>query len=155
MKYLENSSLEALSSTISIGAIDCILDIKLEAYSCKMIQSDKKQWKSYEDGNGLSERQCVMNAVDGKFSATVNNYTTIRDELWVAIESEIQPSDCRIYSFKSSYAGDPFSEDGCLWCLNFFFYNKNLKRLFLFSCRALSQNGGNLPTDQLWDLEDE
>lgn len=60
MKYLENSSLEALSSSLSIGAIDCILDVKLESYSCKMVQSDKKQWKAYggsNDANGANDRQ--------------------------------------------------------------------------------------------------
>lgn len=40
-----------------------------------------------------------MEAVDNKFSATVNNYSSIRDELWMAIDDEIQPRDCRIYRF--------------------------------------------------------
>uniref|UniRef100_A0A7I4XSS0 Repressor of RNA polymerase III transcription MAF1 homolog n=1 Tax=Haemonchus contortus TaxID=6289 RepID=A0A7I4XSS0_HAECO len=60
MKYLENSALEALSSSLSIGAIDCILDVKLESYSCKMVQSDKKQWKAYggsNESNHANERQ--------------------------------------------------------------------------------------------------
>ncbi|KAK5975991.1 hypothetical protein GCK32_018065, partial [Trichostrongylus colubriformis] len=60
MKYLENSALEALSSSLSIGAIDCILDVKLESYSCKMVQSDKRQWKAYNGSNEAShanERQ--------------------------------------------------------------------------------------------------
>lgn len=97
--------------------------------------------------------ETVMEAVDNKFSATVNNYSSIRDELWMAIDDEIQPRDCRIYSFKSNYSDDPFSEDGCLWCLNFFFHNKSLKRLMLLSCRALSQNGAHI--DSLWDLDEE
>ncbi|KAL6732101.1 hypothetical protein Aduo_002898 [Ancylostoma duodenale] len=240
MKYLENSSLEALSSSLSIGAIDCILDVKLESYSCKMVQSDKKQWKAYGGSNDMNnghERQplsppddflsvspspighsarmrhlseaghsgsetdaddfvlldsiskrtlfdligalnvaypdydfsdvksncfslipgveVVMEAVDSKFYATVNSYASIRDELWLAIDDEIKPNDCRIYSFKTNYKDDPFSEDGCLWCLNFFFHNKNLKRLMLLSCRALSQNGVVLSGDSLWDLDDD
>ncbi|KAK6045966.1 Maf1 regulator [Cooperia oncophora] len=95
----------------------------------------------------------VMEAVDNKFYATVNGYASIRDELWLAIDAEIQPNDCRIYSFKSNYADDPFSEDGCLWCLNFFFHNKSLKRLMMLSCRALSQNG--VAGESLWDLDEE
>ncbi|VDK59893.1 unnamed protein product [Cylicostephanus goldi] len=95
-----------------------------------------------------------MEAVDSKFFATVNNYTRIREELWHAIEEEIEPKDCRIYSFKPNYKDDPFSEDGCLWCLNFFFHNKGLKRLMLLSCRALSQNGAVPGEDPLWDLDD-
>ncbi|VDL73036.1 unnamed protein product [Nippostrongylus brasiliensis] len=233
---MENTKLETLSSSLSIGAIDCILDVKLELYSCKMVQSDKKQWKAYGGSNDssnahdrqplsppddflsisaspighsarmrhLSEQhsgsetdaddfvlldsiskrtlfdligtlneaypdydfsdvksnsfslipnmETVIEAVDNKFYSTVNDYKFIREELWMAVENEIQPDDCRIYSFKSNYSGDPFSEDGCLWCLNFFFHNKQLKRLMLLSCRALSQNGAL--GESLFDLDD-
>ncbi|VDM69522.1 unnamed protein product, partial [Strongylus vulgaris] len=34
--------------------------------------------------------EIVMEAVDSKFFATVNNYSTIREELWHAIEDEIE-----------------------------------------------------------------
>uniref|UniRef100_A0A0K0DD85 Repressor of RNA polymerase III transcription MAF1 homolog n=1 Tax=Angiostrongylus cantonensis TaxID=6313 RepID=A0A0K0DD85_ANGCA len=95
----------------------------------------------------------VMKAVDSKFYATVNGYAYMKDELWLAVSSEIQPNDCRIYSFKSNYSDDPFSEDGCLWWLNFFFHNKTLKRVLLLSCRAMSQSAA--VNDPLWDLEDE
>jgi hypothetical protein len=33
---------------------------------------------------------------------------------------------------------DPFGEDGSLWSFNYFFYNKKMKRIVLFTCRALS-----------------
>ena len=34
--------------------------------------------------------------------------------------------------------GDPFSEDGCLWSFNYFFYNQKIRRVLFFSARAMS-----------------
>ncbi|VDK17329.1 unnamed protein product [Anisakis simplex] len=45
MKYLENANLDRICSVLSSNAIDCQLDMRLEAYSCKMVSSEKKQWK--------------------------------------------------------------------------------------------------------------
>ncbi|KAF8366161.1 mafr-1, partial [Pristionchus pacificus] len=58
MKFLEVTSLESLSSTITTNSIDCILDIKLEPYSCKMVQSDKKHWKKEYESNS-KQRQAL------------------------------------------------------------------------------------------------
>lgn len=33
---------------------------------------------------------------------------------------------------------DPFDDDGLLWFFNYFFYNKKLKRIVLFKCRAFT-----------------
>ncbi|CAD6186304.1 unnamed protein product [Caenorhabditis auriculariae] len=236
MKYLENSVLEVLSSALSNSAFDCILDFKLESYSCKMVQSDKKEWKTFDTSVSWSERQplsppdeflslnaspighaarlrhmserscsesdndgednslvdsisrrtlfdlvrvlnsaypdydfrnvksdCfslvssfeqVVSLVNGKLATTVFNYCTQRDELWNAVEEGITPNECRIFSFKSPYVDDPFSEDGCIWSLNFFFYNKTLKRLLFLSCRCLSKVSENI-FDPAWEDEVE
>ncbi|MPC30324.1 Repressor of RNA polymerase III transcription MAF1 [Portunus trituberculatus] len=34
---------------------------------------------------------------------------------------------------------DPYSEDGCLWSFNYFFYNSRLKRIVFFTMRSVSQ----------------
>ncbi|CAI5438344.1 unnamed protein product [Caenorhabditis angaria] len=238
MKYLENSGMEALSSSISIGAIDCIMDFKVETYSCKMISSDKKQWKTHDKNVPWGERQplsppddfaslsaspvantighaarlrhlssCsgsdndfeeinyvdsvsrktlydlirVLNSsfpdydftdvksesfslvnfddvndfVDAKLSSCIHNYKVRREELWSVVEEAIVPADCRIYSFKSQYNDDPFSEDGCMWSLAFIFYNKNLKRFMILTCRCLSKQTELDSFDHFSDEENE
>ena len=40
-------------------------------------------------------------------------------------------------SYNSDLASDPFGEDGSLWSFNYFFYNRKLKRIVLFTCRAV------------------
>ncbi|MCP9260853.1 Repressor of RNA polymerase III transcription MAF1 [Dirofilaria immitis] len=67
MKLLENVELEQLSYTFGENAKDCCIDVsvetsifndrvqcpfgRLEAYSCKMITSDKKQWKKSQQSS--------------------------------------------------------------------------------------------------------
>lgn len=83
--------------------------------------------------------QWVKNAVDGNLSATAGeHYRTLRSGLWTAINDEITLQECDIYSYKPDFASDPFGEDGCLWSFNYFFYNKKLKRIVFFTCRAIN-----------------
>ncbi|XP_034942228.1 repressor of RNA polymerase III transcription MAF1 homolog [Chelonus insularis] len=83
--------------------------------------------------------QWVMNAVDSNLSATAgDHYRTLRSALWAAVEDEISMSECDIYSYNPDLASDPFGEDGCLWSFNYFFYNKKLKRIVFFTCRAIN-----------------
>lgn len=51
---------------------------------------------------------------------------------------EINLKDCDIYSYNPDLMSDPFGEDGSLWSFNYFFYNNKMKRIVLFTCRALS-----------------
>ncbi|XP_015516947.1 repressor of RNA polymerase III transcription MAF1 homolog [Neodiprion pinetum] len=83
--------------------------------------------------------QWVMNAVDSNLSATAGDYyRTLRSALWTAVEDEISMGECDIYSYNPDLASDPFGEDGCLWSFNYFFYNKRLKRIVFFTCRAIN-----------------
>jgi hypothetical protein len=57
--------------------------------------------------------------------------------MWNSIDSEIQMSDCDVYSFNADSDSDPFNEDGnSVWSFNYFFYNRRLKRILLVTCRA-------------------
>lgn len=69
-------------------------------------------------------------------------YCPVRDALWAAIDEEIRLSECEVYSYNPDLCSDPFGEDGCLWSFNFFFYNRKLKRVLFFSCRAHSPTNG-------------
>lgn len=83
--------------------------------------------------------QWVMNAVDSNLNATAGeHYLALQNQLWSAIDDEISMVDCDIYSYNPDLVSDPYGEDGCLWSFNYFFYNKKLKRIVFFTCRALS-----------------
>ena len=83
--------------------------------------------------------QTVINSVDNLLSITaMDHYSKVRHELWRTLNEEIRLQDCDIYSYTPDLTSDPFVEDGCLWSFNYFFYNRKMKRVVLFTCRAQS-----------------
>ena len=81
----------------------------------------------------------VMNAIDTNLSATAGEqYRALRQSVWLAVDDEITLEECDIYSYNPDLGSDPFGEDGCLWSFNYFFYNKKLKRIVFFTCRAVN-----------------
>ncbi|KAG6460888.1 repressor of RNA polymerase III transcription MAF1 homolog [Manduca sexta] len=81
----------------------------------------------------------VQGAVDAALSAVGGmRWRQLRPALWAAIDDEVLLNECRIYSYNPDLASDPFGEPGSLWAYNYFFYNKKLKRIVFFTCRAIS-----------------
>lgn len=67
---------------------------------------------------------------------TVSNPSFL-DEMWRSVDEIIGLQQCEIYSYVPDMSEDPFS-DGSLWSFNFFFFNKDLKRICYFTCVATS-----------------
>jgi len=67
---------------------------------------------------------------------TVNN-SSFLDEMWRTMDEIIGLKNCEVYSYVPDMSEDPFS-DGSLWSFNFFFFNKDLKRICYFTCVATS-----------------
>lgn len=83
--------------------------------------------------------QFVTNNIDNLLSiSATTEYGKIHDKLWLTLNSEIDLMECDIYSYNPDLVSDPFGEDGSIWSFNYFFFNKKLKRIVLFTCRALS-----------------
>lgn len=79
-----------------------------------------------------------MNSVHDHLSAiSGEQYQSLRQALWSAIDDEIHLNDCDIYSYNPDLNSDPYGESGCLWSFNYFFYNKKLKRIVFFTYRAI------------------
>ena len=101
--------------------------------------------------------QTVINSVDNLLSVTaMENYAKVRHPLWNTLNEEINLVNCDIYSYTPDLTSNPFAED-CLWSFNYFFYNRRLKRVVLFTCRALSpftSGYDNLPQEEELDFED-
>lgn len=62
------------------------------------------------------------------------------DALWAALEDVIEPSECDIYSYEPDFESDPFSEEGCIWSLNYLFYNRSLKKIAFLMCRRAARS---------------
>ena len=63
------------------------------------------------------------------------------DYLWATVGDAIGLEDCSVYSYNPEYGNDPFGEEGNIWSFNYFFYNKKLKRILYFACKAKSKAG--------------
>jgi len=216
MKLLENSGIEAINNLLCLETGDSKIIGRIESYSCKMIGSEKQQYKKFSGGrdpqavealspptNGYGgyafstspysrsfsrssgsedegvgilcdtiarktlfhlistlnaafpdydfsdakadeftkepSLQFVTSNVDNLMSVAASSlFSNIHDKLWITLNQEINLVDCDIYSYNPDLASDPFGEDGSLWSFNYFFFNKKLKRIVLFTCRALS-----------------
>eukprot|EP00798_Chlamydomonas_sp_ICE-L_P012159 gene12159-15271_t len=59
--------------------------------------------------------------------------------LWSSIDEAIDVKDCCVYSYKSDLETDPFGEVASIWSFNYFFYNRKMKRILYFSCKAVTK----------------
>eukprot|EP00039_Didymoeca_costata_P033551 m.42911 g.42911 ORF g.42911 m.42911 type:complete len:244 (+) comp9928_c0_seq1:442-1173(+) len=86
-------------------------------------------------------------------TALLENLESFTPSLWKAIDRNINVPDCDIYSYNPDLDSDPFGSDGCLWCFNYFWYNKKLKRIIFFRGRCVSQGAPSfedeLDTDEM------
>lgn len=62
----------------------------------------------------------------------------LKRSVWKAVDDAIQIRGCVVFSFLSDPDNPVFSL-GKLWSCNYFFFNKDLKRVLLFSCAAKSK----------------
>ncbi|CAK8694324.1 unnamed protein product [Clavelina lepadiformis] len=91
-------------------------------------------------------------------------YNRLCSTLWPTIDEEITLQDCDVYSYNPDLDSDPYGDEGCLWSFNFFLYNRRMKRILFFTCKAQSsslQENGKFEgvededsEDMLFDQED-
>jgi len=86
-----------------------------------------------------------------ELSETYNS--SFLEELWMSIEEVVKLKECEIYSYVPDMEEDPFSE-GNLWTFNFFFFNKNLKRILYFTCIATSKYNPEISASQQSAVQD-
>jgi len=80
----------------------------------------------------------VKNFIDSTLTACISSKFTpqLKNQLWGALENEISPSECEIYSYNPDK--DPNDDEPSIWSFSFFFFNKRLKRIVYFSVRSVS-----------------
>ena len=65
-------------------------------------------------------------------------FSHVEAQLWGTVDEEIKLAECEIFSYNPDLDSDPYGEEGSLWSFNYFFYNKKMKRILFFTCRAIS-----------------
>jgi len=87
-------------------------------------------------GDYFVTQEYALEDIDRILSTNISNYDQIKNFIWDAVNAEILIDDCDIYSFNPEPDNDPFDEEGHLWNFNYFFYNRNLKKMLLFAVTA-------------------
>lgn len=58
-----------------------------------------------------------------------------------------------VSSYNPDLDSDPYGEEGSLWSFNYFFYNKKMKRIIFFTCRASSRSAQYQSDDEQFEME--
>ncbi|KAI5080839.1 hypothetical protein GOP47_0004022 [Adiantum capillus-veneris] len=59
--------------------------------------------------------------------------------VWDAVDEVIGLKDCDMYSYNPKFEEETLTERGTIWSFSYFFYNRKLKRILVFSCQCLSK----------------
>lgn len=59
----------------------------------------------------------------------------VYQDLWNGLADMIKLNECEVFSYLPDMESDPFS-DGNIWSFNYFFVNKQLKRIVYLTCMA-------------------
>jgi len=82
----------------------------------------------------------VVNYINTIFASVIKeHFESFSSKLWGALDEEIRLRECAIYCYIPDPDADPFCEEGNIWCFNYFFFNKKMKKLVFLSCRAVSK----------------
>ncbi|EDO41550.1 predicted protein [Nematostella vectensis] len=102
-------------------------------------------YPDYDFSNAKSDEFCrepslqvVVDTINGNLAANMGEqFLSLKNALWSAIDEEIQLVDCDIFSYNPDLDSDPYGEEGSMWSFNYFFYNKKMRRTLFFTCRAI------------------
>jgi len=99
--------------------------------------------------------QLVVNSVNTTIF-NLGNERIVKDLLmWDIIDNIIELDECDVYSYNPELDDDPNSEEGSIWSMNYFFFNRKLKRMVFFSLRSLSPNAPMQENEDLGEFSDD
>jgi hypothetical protein len=142
-----SGSLE-ISQSLLIDLIHTLNAALLDHDFSSLIKSPTESFKYLPVGNVVS----IINSYLAEITATE---TTFLEELWSSIDESISLSSCEAYQLTI----DPFVDiDGdrpYIWSFNFFFFNKELRRICFFSCSASNKYRRNSLFGNIMDDEED
>jgi len=78
-----------------------------------------------------SNYDLVAHSINSSLQKAMMLESSLAPKLWHGIET-IKPQECVIFSYMP--AADSPLTDSCIWSFNYFFFNKELKRVLFFTC---------------------
>ncbi|KAI8997191.1 Maf1 regulator-domain-containing protein [Pilobolus umbonatus] len=96
----------------------------------------------------------VINSVNTTLFNLGNDLIVNKYRLWDVLDEIVQLNECDVYTYNPDVDDDPMNEEeGFLWSMNYFFFNRKLKRMVFFSTKSESMNAPTSDNDE--DGEDD
>ncbi|KAI8977213.1 repressor of RNA polymerase III transcription Maf1 [Mycotypha africana] len=98
----------------------------------------------------LPSVEMVINSVNTTLFNLGNDVIVNKYRLWDVLDEIVQLGECDVYTYNSDVDDDPLNEeDGYLWSMNYFFFNRKLKRMVFFSCKSESRRYDELSMEDM------
>ena len=97
----------------------------------------------------------VQHSINAALAKAISLDPSLGPDLWAAIEENIQPKDCQIFSYNPDVEASPFGEHS-IWSFNYFMFNKTLKRVLFFTASCARPGSGDMQdNDDQIDYDEE
>ena len=90
-----------------------------------------------------------------RFNTALFNLGQVLPHLWDTVDFEMDLKDCKIYVYEADSIEDPYSSEGLLWRLMYFFHNKHKKRVCYLYLRAISKSSHSHYSRTMENWEEE
>ncbi|CAO3611634.1 unnamed protein product [Cunninghamella echinulata] len=78
----------------------------------------------------------VINSVNTTLFNLGNDVIVNQYRMWDILDELVELNECDVYSYNPDSDDDPMYEEGYLWSMNYFFFNRKLKRMVYFSVNS-------------------
>mmetsp|Transcript_19079 Transcript_19079/g.48234 ORF Transcript_19079/g.48234 Transcript_19079/m.48234 type:complete len:247 (-) Transcript_19079:172-912(-) len=86
----------------------------------------------------------VVNSVNLNLNEIVEKQNaSFLDELWGAIDQEIDLKSSEVLTYLPDVDGDPFNLPGTIWAFNYFFHNSSARKIVFLTCCCTTRTSGN------------
>uniref|UniRef100_A0A6T8GCU1 Repressor of RNA polymerase III transcription n=1 Tax=Hemiselmis andersenii TaxID=464988 RepID=A0A6T8GCU1_HEMAN len=97
----------------------------------------------------------VQNSINSKLSRGEDSSNVeFYQRLWSSLDDEMSLKECEIYSYVNDMDDDALSV-GKIWSVNYFLYNKKLKKLAFLACWIKTPGMGQEDSDEGMESDDE
>jgi len=120
---------------------------------CHFIQALNASYPDYDFSDSLAsdfaqetDVATVRVYIDDLLGKSLKHvYFSECDDFWKEIDANIGLGVSEVYSYNCEKISTPFADDDCIWSFGYFFFNRGIKRLLFFACRALREQALDMP----------
>ena len=107
-----------------------------------------------EDFQRISTPEQARSSISWSLSTYLPDNEALSHHMWNAIENEISPAFCDIYTYEPNCA-DVFTENGAVWSKMYLFVNEKARKVILFHIREGAQGFESESEDETYGTDSD